>query len=173
MGCSVHAVSGSVDSAMDVEKAVSVSNQPVRGVSHLAMVLKVSQDPCTYTWLGHVMKYSDWVDVVRPKINAAWHLHHALRDHQLEYFWLASSILTAVDQPGQGNYLATGTLLEAFCQYRHSLGIPASVLNICPVEGVGFVAENPQANNSMKTQGISSLGEREFLDFLELSLLDC
>lgn len=83
-----------------------------------------------------------------------------------------------MDQPGQGHYLATGTFLEAFCQYRHSLGLPASVLNICPVEGVGFVAENPQAENpqaknSMKTQGISSLGEREFLDFLELSHLDC
>ncbi|ROV97139.1 hypothetical protein VMCG_07466 [Cytospora schulzeri] len=164
MGCSVHAVAGSVESTTDVKKAISVSNKPVKGVFHLAMVLKDA--PLVD------MKYSDWVDVVRPKVNGAWHLHNALRDHQLDYFWLASSILTAVDQPGQGNYLATGTFLEAFCQYRHSLGLPASVLNICPVEGVGFVAENPQAKNSMKAQGICSLGEREFLDFLELNLLD-
>lgn len=116
------------------------------------------------------MAYSDWVDVNRPKIKGTWNLHHSLADHQLDFFWLASSILTAVDQPGQGNYLATGTFLEAFCQYRHSLGLPASVLNICPVEGVGFVAENPRAKKNMKAQGIYSLGEREFLDFLELGL---
>lgn len=118
------------------------------------------------------MTYSDWVNVNRPKTEGTWNLHHALHGHQLEFFWLASSILTAVDQPGQGNYLAAGTFLEAFCQYRHSLGLPASVLNICPVEGVGFVAENPQAKKNMKAQGIYSLGEREFLDFLELGLMD-
>lgn len=118
------------------------------------------------------MTYSDWVNVNGPKVTGTWNLHHALKDQPLDFFWLASSILTAVDTPGQANYLATGTFLEAFCQYRHSLGLPASVLNICPVEGVGFVAENAHAKKNMKAQGIYTLREREFLDFVELSLID-
>jgi aryl carrier-like protein len=118
------------------------------------------------------MTYSDWVDVNRPKVTGTWNLHHALKDQPLDFFWMASSILTAADTPGQANYLATGTFLEAFCQFRHTLGLPASVLNISPVEGVGFVAENPHARKNLKAQGIYTLREREFLDFLELSLIE-
>ena len=116
------------------------------------------------------MTYSDWIDVNRPKVEGTWNLHHALKTQPLDFFWLASSILTAVDTPGQANYLSTGTFMEAFCQFRHSLGLPASVLNISPVEGVGFVADNPRAKKNLKAQGIYTLREREFLDFLELSL---
>jgi aryl carrier-like protein len=118
------------------------------------------------------MTYSDWIDVNRPKVEGTWNLHHALKTQPLDFFWLASSILTAVDTPGQANYLATGTFLEAFCQFRHSLGLPASVLNISPVEGIGYVADNPRAKKNLKAQGIYTLREREFLDFLELSLIE-
>ncbi|KAB8228276.1 polyketide synthase fgnA [Aspergillus alliaceus] len=164
MGCGVHAVTGSVENIEDIEKAIASSKKAIKGVFQLAMVLKDA--PLLD------MTYSDWVDVNQPKVKGTWNLHNSLKDHQLDFFWLASSILTAVDQPGQGNYLATGTFLEAFCQYRHSLGLPASVLNICPIEGIGFVAENPQAKKNMKAQGIYTLREREFLDFVELGLID-
>ncbi|OTA99530.1 hypothetical protein M426DRAFT_269167 [Hypoxylon sp. CI-4A] len=163
MGCSIHLVTGSVEDFRDVQRATTCSKKPIKGVFQLAMVLKDA--PFVD------MKYSDWADVIGPKVNGTWNLHEALKDHDLDFFWLSSSILTVVNQVGQGNYLAAGTFLEAFCQYRHSLGLPASVLNICPVEGVGFVAESPQAKKSMKAQGIYFLDEREFLDFLELSLV--
>lgn len=48
--------------------------------------------------------------------------------------------------------------------------LPASVLSICAIEGVGFVAENPVARRNVKAQGLYMLGEREFLDFVELSI---
>ncbi|KOS21700.1 Lovastatin nonaketide synthase [Escovopsis weberi] len=162
MGCTVHAVAGSVESVADVDKAVVASGKPIKGVFQLAMVLKDA--PLLE------MTFGEWTDAIRPKVDGTWNLHNALQGQQLDFFWLTSSILSAVDQPGQGNYLASGTFLEAFCQYRHSLGLPASVLNICPVDGVGYVAENPRARKNMKAQGIYLLGEREFLDFLELGL---
>lgn len=75
-----------------------------------------------------------------------------------------------MDQPGQGNYQAANTFLEAFCQYRHSLNMPASVLNICPIDGIGFVSENPVARKNLKAQGLYFLGEQEFLDYLKVSI---
>ena len=118
------------------------------------------------------MTHPDWAAAVAPKVDGAWNLHRALLNHPLDFFLLASSLVTIVDQPGQGNYNASNTFLEAFCQYRHSLSLPASVLNICPIEGVGFVAENPQARRNLKAQGLYFLGEQEFLDYVALSIMN-
>jgi acyl carrier protein len=116
------------------------------------------------------MTWDDWMTATKPKVNGTWNLHNGLLDASLDFFWLASSLITAIDQPGQGNYMASNTFMEAFCQYRHSLGLPASVLNICAIEGVGFVAENPIARRNVKAQGLYFLGEREFLDMVELGM---
>jgi aryl carrier-like protein len=118
------------------------------------------------------MKWEDWKDANEPKVQGTKNLHQAFLDEPLDYFWLASSTVTVVDQPGQGNYKAGCTFVESFCQYRHSLGLPASVLSICPIKDVGFVAENPAALRSIKLQGLYSLGETRFLESVEASLLN-
>jgi aryl carrier-like protein len=117
------------------------------------------------------LNWAQWNGTLGPKVRGTWNLHEALADQPLDFFWMASSLVTIIDEPGQGNYSAGCAFLEAFCQYRHSLGLPASVLNICPVDGVGYVAENPHARRNMKAQGIYSLGEHEFLDFVRFNLL--
>lgn len=118
------------------------------------------------------MNWNPWQDVVDVKVKGAWNLHRSLAEHPLGFFWMASSVITIVDQAGQANYSAACSFLEAFCQYRHSLGLPANVVNICPIDGVGYVAKNPKAKRSMMSQGLFFLGEREFLDFVKLQLLD-
>lgn len=163
MGAEIQAVAGGVENIEDVEAAANASKRPIRGVFHLAMVLRDSP-MVEMTW-------SQWDEVKRVKIDGAWNLHNALKDQPLDFFWLASSIVTVVDQPGQGNYSAASTYIEAFAQYRRGLGLPASVLNICPVKGVGFVADNAHAMRNTKAQGIYFLGEREYLDFAEHAIL--
>jgi len=118
------------------------------------------------------MKWSDWNTVNKPKVEGTWNLHNTFLGHDLDFFWMASSIVTVVDQPGQGNYKAATTFLEAFSQYRHSLGLPASVLSICPIDNVGFFTENTWAVRVAKSQGLYFLGEKEFLDYMEASLLN-
>ncbi|KAL1838185.1 hypothetical protein VTJ49DRAFT_2966 [Mycothermus thermophilus] len=162
MGCSVTAVAGSVESVEDVADAVSRAGKPVKGVFHLAMTMADAP------FLD--MSWTQWDSTVGPKVRGTWNLHHALADQPLDFFWLASSIVTVVDEPGQANYSAGCLFLEAFCQYRHSLGLPATVLNICPIGGVGYVAENSHARRSMKAQGLCLLGESEFLDFVRFNL---
>src|SRR5262249_46519694 len=117
------------------------------------------------------MMWTDWIDVNKPKVVGTWNLHTAFLGCDLDYFWMASSTVTVVDQPGQGNYKAACTFTEAFCQYRHSLGLPASVLSICPIDDVGFVAENPTALRKGKSQGLYFVSEKQFLESLEASLL--
>ncbi|ERF69170.1 hypothetical protein EPUS_01127 [Endocarpon pusillum Z07020] len=145
MGCHVPAIAGIPQSLADVEAAISKATGPVKGLFHVAMAL---QDAPILD-----MTQADWIAASQPKVDG-------------------TSLVTVVDQPGQGNYNAAITFLEAFCQYRHSLGLPASVLNICPVDGVGFVAENPAARRNMKAQGLYFLGEEELLDFIELSIVN-
>ncbi|KGO38831.1 Acyl transferase/acyl hydrolase/lysophospholipase [Penicillium expansum] len=163
-GCTVTIVPGKAESPDDINAAISKAPNPIRGVIHLAMVLKDS--PIAN------MAHSDWLAANAPKVTGAWNIHEAFKEgNALDFFVLASSVITVVEQPGQGNYSAANTYLEAFCQWRRSLSLPASVLNICPIDGVGFVAENQLARKNMKAQGLYFLGESELLDFMELSIL--
>lgn len=116
------------------------------------------------------MGHGDWVVANSPKVTGAWNLHEALQEEDADFFAMASSLVTVVEQPGQGNYSAANTFLEAFAQYRRMLSLPASVLNICPINGIGFVAENAFARKNMKAQGLWFVGEAELLDFLELAI---
>ena len=118
------------------------------------------------------MSYEEWVTVILPKVNGTWNLHNALASQPLDFFFMSSSTATTVNLPGQGNYNAANTFLEAFCQYRHSLGLPASVINICPIDDVGFVSEDPAARKSLKARGHYFLQEQDLLDYLQLSLLN-
>lgn len=85
---------------------------------------------------------------------------------------MTSSLVTLIDQPGQGNYAAANTFLESFTQHRRRLGLPASVLGVCPVDDIGFVAENPTVRKKLKSQGLYFLPERELLDYIELAILN-
>ncbi|KAI9699569.1 MAG: Type I Iterative PKS [Bogoriella megaspora] len=163
MGCTTVAVQGVVQSEDDVSKAIKAAQNPVKGVIHLAMQLR---DAFVVD-----MTFEDWQAVLEPKVDGTWILHRQLQD-PLDFFIMTSSLSTVFYQPGQSNYNAANTFMESFCQYRHSLGLPASVLSVCPIEGVGYVAENSEVRRKLKSQGHWFLDERALLEFLELTILN-
>ncbi|KAK5987064.1 Highly reducing polyketide synthase VdtX [Cladobotryum mycophilum] len=163
-GCSVTAVKGSVGEMSDVERAISLATAtaPLKGVFNLAMVLRDS------SLLN--MSLDDWNAATVPKVQGAWNLHQATLKHDLDFFVLFSSMCGIVGMPGQANYAAANTFTDAFVQYRQRSKLPASVIDVGAVEGIGFIAENPQVLQRSKWINHFSMSQKELFEAVTITI---
>ncbi|MEO6084118.1 MAG: SDR family NAD(P)-dependent oxidoreductase, partial [Umezawaea sp.] len=77
--------------------------------------------------------------VLRPKVDAAWHLHELTED--LSAFVVFSSAAGVFGSPGQGNYAAGNAFLDAVVLHRRGLGLRGTSLAWGAWQGTGMLSD--------------------------------
>ncbi|MET7534814.1 type I polyketide synthase, partial [Streptomyces goshikiensis] len=110
--------------------------------------------------------------VLRPKVDAAWNLHELTRGLDLTAFVLFSSTSGVFGGPGQGNYAAANSFLDALAQHRRAQGLPATAL----AWGLWSVAEGMAGAldaadvNRMRRAGLPPLTAADGLGLFDTAL---
>lgn len=115
------------------------------------------------------MSHEDWTVSVSPKVLGAWNLHHALEKQPLDFFLLLGSANGIRGRHGQANYAAANTFLDAFVVYRQQLNLPATIMDLGPMEDIGFLVERPKLLDEFRRGG-TMLNENDFLESFQLAL---
>ena len=144
-----------------VKDAIGQATLPIAGLIQMSMVLR------DQGVLG--MDIDSWTSAVRPKVDGTWNLHHLLPEG-LDFFVLFSSVSGTFGNYGQSNYASANTFLDSFAQYRQSLGQAASVIDIGPVDDIGYVNYSPATRESLLTTFESLSTEQDLLDLLQLAI---
>jgi acyl transferase domain-containing protein/acyl-CoA synthetase (AMP-forming)/AMP-acid ligase II/acetylornithine/succinyldiaminopimelate/putrescine aminotransferase/predicted amino acid dehydrogenase len=93
----------------------------LNGVIHAAGVLRDRTVP--------LLDRQAFREVMRPKVLGAWALHLATTGVPLDCFVLCSSVAAQVGNPGQANYAAANSFLDALAHTRRSQGLSALSIN--------------------------------------------
>lgn len=138
---------------------------PLRGIVHAAGVL---DDGALAT-----MGLERFVKVLKPKVEGTLNLHHATAGMELDFFVLFSSAVSVLGSPGQGNYAAASSFMDAFAHFRQSQGLPATSINWGPWAEVGLAAEATDRlndENSTTEHLIKVIKPEQGIEMLELLL---
>ncbi|MEV3915175.1 SDR family NAD(P)-dependent oxidoreductase [Streptomyces canus] len=110
--------------------------------------------------------------VLRPKVDAAWHLHDLTRDQELSAFVLFSSAAATLGGAGQGNYAAANAFLDALARHRHARGLPALTLSWgLWAQASGITGHLTEADHQrMARAGMAALDADEALGLLDTAL---
>jgi thioester reductase-like protein len=161
-GAEVVIFQGDVSKEQDVAAAIAHidAHMPtLRGVLHAAMVL---EDTVLINMTAEQLR-----KVLAPKINGAWNLHTQTLGRPLDLFLLFSSMTSISGTPGQGNYSAANSMLDALAFHRRALGLPAITVNWGSVGEAGYVAKHEKVMSMLESRGVHGLTLRQCFDGLE------
>ena len=161
MGVRVETPQYDLSDAANVQEMVAwvQSELPsLKGVFHSAAVI-VDQDISA-------IDMDVYRQVMRSKANAAWALHEATKDLDLDHFVLYSSIANVVGNRRQAAYSTANGYLDGLAWLRQSQGLPALSVNWGAIGDAGVVAEDKAIEEYLRAIGIAGLSTGEALERL-------
>ncbi|KAF4991488.1 hypothetical protein FGRMN_7799 [Fusarium graminum] len=164
-GAKVQVYRGDVCVKADVEHLVAdvTKSRPICGVIHAAMVL---QDA-----MFDGMTFYQWQRTMTPKVRGAQNLVEALEHNAyLDFFVMTSSISATMGNPGQSNYSAANSFLDALAYQCRLQGMPATSLILPMILDVGVVAENEDIEAALVRKAMYGIDEREMLRGFEMAM---
>jgi acyl transferase domain-containing protein/acyl carrier protein len=163
-GASVHLVSADVADEKQMsaffDRFQAEGWPAIRGVVHAAGVL---QDGLLLQLDAAAMN-----KVLRPKMAGGWILHRLLREAPLDFFVVFSSAGSLIGQPGQGNYAAANSFLDALAHHRKARRLPALSINWGAWAELGFA--ETEGGRSL-TRRLALLGIRSMPPKLALEVM--
>ncbi|WP_267975650.1 type I polyketide synthase, partial [Streptomyces lomondensis] len=107
-------------------------------------------------------------DVLRPKVDAAWHLHELTKELALREFVLFSSAAGTFGGPGQANYAAANAFLDGLAQHRSAQGLPAVSLAWGPWAESGMAGRMDEADIArMARSGLAPLTQEQGIELFD------
>ena len=110
--------------------------------------------------------------VLAPKLDGALHLHQLTADRELAAFVMFSSAAALLGSPGQSNYAAANSFLDALAGYRRARGLPAMSLAWgLWAETGGMAGRLDEADLTRLTRtGLIALSAEEGLELLDAAI---
>ncbi|KAI1259180.1 polyketide synthetase [Xylariaceae sp. FL1019] len=90
--------------------------------------------------------------VLAPKVQANVNLDRILGNQQLDFLVYFSSLTAVTGNMGQSNYSAANSFMVGLAKQQRQRGIPASVINLGAVMGVGYISR-ADINQEVMIQG--------------------
>ncbi|WP_155765605.1 SDR family NAD(P)-dependent oxidoreductase, partial [Mycobacterium colombiense] len=111
--------------------------------------------------------------VLRAKVDGAWHLHALTQGLNLSAFVAFSSMAGIVGAPGQGNYAAANSFLDALAAHRRARGLPGLSVAWGMWEETSTMTRHLGERDKarMSRAGLSALSTRQALELLDAALL--
>jgi acyl transferase domain-containing protein/acyl carrier protein len=160
LGCEARAVACDVADRGELAALLASipAERPLRAVVHAAGVLEDG--------LVELLTAEQLERVMRPKVDAALHLHELTRELELTDFVLFSSAAGLLGAPGQANYAAANAFLDALAQDRRAQGLAGKALAWGLWEAQsGMTAGVDRAR--LARLGVSSLPTQSALELLD------
>lgn len=182
-GCEVVEAKGDVADIGFLRGVFKSASPKVAGIIQGAMVLRVSTSKSCHLPAAELTNYQDkpyetmtlddYHTAIHAKFSGTWNLHRVSEEQQqpLDFFTLLSSISGIVGNKGQANYSAGNTFLDAFADYRRSLGLRANSVDLGLIQDVGYVAEQEGFEARFDTRQWTPITEGTLRKILSYSIL--
>ncbi|KAI1806790.1 ketoacyl-synt-domain-containing protein [Daldinia bambusicola] len=162
-GVDVSVVRSDATSREELADAISQINvaYPIRGVVNAAGEI--------FDGMFDNMTFERWRKTVDSKYKSCRNLHELLKDQELDFFVITSSIAALLGSTGQSNYSAANSYLDSLARHRRVRGLPAVSLDLPAIDGFGYIHEH-SLEQSVKMRGLYSIDEKELLEAFEIAM---